>query len=149
MRNGCVCTWVNEICIDVCDHIFALQLYFIINNFWGLATTLACWRHAGLYTVCIQTFLALIQLHRIYASVTKRKFVSVSWKQFLQHLHIIWDPFHLLSFKLENKTEDIPLEVLNSIKFNLGLNVHLPHCLCFTERYFKHEKQWEIILFHS
>lgn len=55
--------------------------------------------HAGLYTVCIQTLLAMIQIHRSYASLTERKFGSVSWKQFLQYLHIIWDPFHLLSFK--------------------------------------------------
>lgn len=24
---------VYEICIDVCDHIFTLQLYFAFNNF--------------------------------------------------------------------------------------------------------------------
>lgn len=108
---------VYEICIDVCDHIFALQLYFVINDFWGLVTTLACWMHAGLYTVYIQTLLAPIQLHRSYASATKRKFGSVSWKQFLQHLHIIWDPFHLLSFKWENKTEDILLKYQTALNW--------------------------------
>lgn len=115
---------VYEICIYVCDLIFVLQLYFVINNFWGLVTTLACWMHADLYTVCIQTLLALIQLHRSYASLTERKFGSVVV------IITIWEPFHLLSLKWGNKPEDILL-IKYQTAFNLSLNVHLLHCLCF------------------
>lgn len=85
--------------------------------------------HAVLYTMCIQTLLALIQLHRSYASLTERKFGSV-----VIIIIIIWDPFHLLSLKRENKPEDIPL-IKYQTAFNLSLNVHLLHCLSLTENY--------------